>query len=310
MAAPTGVMRGSRVIGSSLTGRPSSSTSASCTLAASSAANDQSPSRANRTPAASSTTAIAASTRPREVNTGRTSTGPTGTGRLLLRAVAQREDGERGGQLRDVLQERPVRVRPAPVLGLLLLQLVEQLLPPVVLDPLRILERVLAQRVHRLGEGVVVVVQPGLPLARVLTQCVVLLDPRDRRLHPRVVLAHPGVEETLEPGVGHPALAPQPAGRRPLVALLVVLVERVVHEPTLVVVARLGGERLVVVLALEVLAAADECQCLLDPRVVLAHPGGDHRLDPELRVRHVRPVLPARFAVARPAEPHVLRIDR
>src|SRR5437879_2226994 len=87
---------------------------------------------------------------------------------LLLPAVAQRQHRERGGQFRQVLQERAVAVGPGPVLLLPLLQLVEQFLPPVVLDALRVGERILAQRVHRLGEGVVVVVKPRVLLPGVL----------------------------------------------------------------------------------------------------------------------------------------------
>src|SRR5690349_21956115 len=94
----------------------------------------------------------------------------SGRSRLLLPGVAQGQERERGGQLRGALEELPVRVRPAAVWLLLPFQRVEQLLPPVVLRPLRVRERLLAQRVHRLGERHVVVEQPGLPLPRVLGQ--------------------------------------------------------------------------------------------------------------------------------------------
>src|SRR5437762_6036266 len=85
--------------------------------------------------------------RPPGPSVGISASHPHGVTDLLLRAVAQRQDRERGGQLGHVLQERHVLVRPTAVRLLALPQLVEQLLPPVVLGPLRVLERVLAQRV-------------------------------------------------------------------------------------------------------------------------------------------------------------------
>ena len=173
-----------------------------------------------------------------------------------------------------------VLVRPAPIGGLGLLQLVEQFLPPVVLDALGIHERLLAESIHRLGKRVVVVEQAGIFLAGVLGHGVVLAHPGDCGLHPRIVLRDARVEEALEAGIGHAALGcairPRPFACRS---------------------SRCPGrsgcrrsrpcrcrsscrERLVVELALEVLAAADEDERLLDRRVILADPGGEQRTRP------------------------------
>src|SRR5262249_54895373 len=137
-----------------------------------------------------------------------------GRGSLLRRrAVAERQQGEAGGQVGGVLAERLVGlVDPAAVGALPLLDRLEQFLAPVVLLAGGVLELVLAQCGHGLGEGVVVVIQPALPLAGVLVQGVVLADPADRRLDARVVAGHPGVEEALQPGVGHGAQRAQAAG--------------------------------------------------------------------------------------------------
>ena len=67
----------------------------------------------------------------------------------------------------------------------------------------------------------------------------------------------------------------------------------------------LPAHGLVVVLALEVLAAADEDQRLLEGRVVLGHAGRHQGVEEELRVGQVGPRL---AVVAGPAVEVVLRV--
>src|SRR5207244_11861757 len=79
---------------------------------------------------------------------------------LALLAVAHAQEGKRGGQVGVVLGEGAfAHVAPAAVGLLLLLQSVEQFEPPVVLLALGVLEEIVAEGVHRLGEGVVVVIE-------------------------------------------------------------------------------------------------------------------------------------------------------
>src|ERR1043166_672339 len=83
-------------------------------------------------------------------------------------AITQGKHRESGGEVGVFLHEGAVPlVHPAAVLLLPALERFEQLAPPVVLGPLGVGEAVLAPGLHRLAEGVVVVVKPLLAHAGV-----------------------------------------------------------------------------------------------------------------------------------------------
>src|SRR5262249_50857512 len=132
-----------------------------------------------------------------------------------------------------------------------------QLGPPVVLLAAGVLDLVNPQHVERLGQGVVVVVQAPLAAlvrhAGVALQRVVLAYPLVRLLDARVVLAAAAVDQALDAGVGHAAVAGQAAVGVGLVLHLGRAARRRAVQETAVV--DLVGPRLVVALALEVLAA-------------------------------------------------------
>src|SRR5262245_9145926 len=177
------------------------------------------------------------------------------------------------------------------VVVLTLRQRLQQVLAPFVIGTLGVRERVFAEGVHGLGEGVVVVVQAALLLAGVLVEGVVPPHPVHRPLDARVVLIDAGVQEALQAAVGHRAGGAQ-AALGGLVGVLVG-VGRVVDQAAPVAVGGLLGEGLVVGLAGQVLAAADELHRLDDGGVVARHAGGDQGVDEELRVGHVGPALGA-----------------
>src|SRR5205823_9542174 len=106
-------------------------------------------------------------------------------------------------------------VDPTPVGPLPLRQRRREVGPPVVPDALRVHDHVEAERIQALGHRVVVVVQAPLRTARrhagVGVHRVVVADPLVRLLDPRVVLADAAVDHALNAGVGHAAVAGQPA---------------------------------------------------------------------------------------------------
>src|SRR5262249_32940491 len=138
-----------------------------------------------------------------------------------------------------------------------------------------VLDLIYAERVEALGHRGVVVIETAvgewLRHSRVGLDRVMLLDPLDGFLDARVVLGDAAVNQALDAGVGHAAVAGQRAvGVRPI-PLVFAAVGRGVHEAAVV---DLAGPRLVVLFALEVLATAHEDQGLLERRIVLGYAGG------------------------------------
>ena len=77
-------------------------------------------------------------------------------------------------------------------------ELVEQLQPPVMLDPRGVFDVVKIDHGQRLGEGVVVVVETLLTESGIDPDGIVLLDPAQRGLDSRVVGFYSGVDHALE----------------------------------------------------------------------------------------------------------------
>ena len=106
------------------------------------------------------------------------------------------------------------------------------------------------------------------------------------RLDALVLLGDAAINQTLDAGVGHAAVAGQTVLRIGLVDNLGGTAGRgAVDEAAVVDFAR---PRLVVVLALEVLAAAYEDRSLLKGRIVLWHAGRDEGVKKELSIRQIR----------------------
>src|SRR5262249_26512932 len=143
------------------------------------------------------------------------------------------------------------------------------------------------------GHGVVVVVQaplcPHFRHAGVLVNTVILADPLVGLLEARVVARDAAVDQALDAGVGHAAVARQAAvGGGVVLHLGRAAAGGAVDEAAVV---DLVAPLLVVGLALEVLAAADEAQRFLHRRVVARYARGLERVEEELRVRQVGPRL-------------------
>src|SRR5262249_30678155 len=117
---------------------------------------------------------------------------------------------------------QPVRIaNPAAVGTLLLRQRLGDVLAPVVLDVLGVLDVIDAERVQALGHRVIVVVKaPFRPLfrhARIGIDAVVVPNPLVGFFDAFIILADAAVDEALDPGVGHAAVAWQFAVRAGLV---------------------------------------------------------------------------------------------
>src|SRR5262249_12690659 len=118
--------------------------------------------------------------------------------------VAQGEESESRRQVRIGLAELFVALVEETAVRLLPpLDRLEQFAAPIVLDALGVHKAVVAQRRHRLAEGVVIIEQARLPHAGVLIERIMPANPVHRALDARVVLAHAGVQEALQPTVGH-----------------------------------------------------------------------------------------------------------
>ena len=85
-----------------------------------------------------------------------------------------------------------------------------ELRSPIVLPAGGIGEAGLAGERHRLGERLIVVIEPVLPQAGVFFERVILGDVGPGGLHARVVLREPGVDHALEAGVGHARIGAEP----------------------------------------------------------------------------------------------------
>src|SRR5262245_904542 len=99
---------------------------------------------------------------------------------LLPRAsVTQRQEREARAQIRVPFEQLLVAVHPRAVVPLPARQFIGQFPPPGVPAALIVLDLVVAIPIESLGEGVIVVVQSGAPLARMALQVPILADPFD-----------------------------------------------------------------------------------------------------------------------------------
>ena len=148
-------------------------------------------------------------------------------------------------------------------------------------------ECILAVGVQRFRDGVVVVEQPLLVHPRVLVHRVTAGEPVAGGFHASVVLAKPGVDERLQPGVRHARVRPKPPifgqPRLRLAAGCWRVVEAAVVD--------LPGPRQPVVLRLAVLSPREEHERLLHRFVLFSDAGFVQGIHEELRVREVRPVV-------------------
>src|SRR5262249_32726088 len=158
-----------------------------------------------------------------------------------------------------------------PIGVLTFLERFEKLLAPVVFLTIGVGEFVFAQGIHRLGESVIVVVKPRVLLPRVLFQRVVSANPVKCSLDSRIVATDARIEKALQPRIGHSPLGAQSTNCCAPIALLIVGIRGVVGEAASIVLGGLGGEFLVLVLAVEVLTAADKGQGPLHGGIILGN---------------------------------------
>src|SRR5262249_46781929 len=128
----------------------------------------------------------------------------------------QRHQGVAGNKVGVAFHPLVVGVGPAAVGVLALGDRLQQLGAPVVLLAVGRGDFVHAHRVEALGHAVVIVEQAALLAggrhARVGVHAVVLLDPLESFLDARIIFRGAAVDQALDAGVGHAAVADQVTG--------------------------------------------------------------------------------------------------
>ncbi len=173
------------------------------------------------------------------------------------------------------------------------------------LDAFAVFNLIDAQHFEALGHGVVAVVE-----AMFFTTCwhayvhfhgIILLHPFQCFLHAAIIFIDTCVDHALDAGVGDAGIT------RPRTCIILIGVglgfHGVVDETAIVV---LPGPGLILLLALEILAATEESGCLLEGRVIRFDTCSMECFQGKPTVAHVRPVL---AVVAKPTVEGVLRGD-